>query len=105
MSQSAASVCYKRKATCQPLPFSSYKEKGKRRPSSGIWAGVSDSPRKHTGHVLVHPWQRTWFMTRDPSLRGETELCHRSGLILTPTVPHTWTSLSPRQVFFYRLTL
>jgi len=34
-------------ARAQPLPFSSYREKGERRPSSGTQAGVGDSPRKH----------------------------------------------------------
>ncbi len=60
------------------------------------------NPRKHTGHVPVHPWQRAWFMARDPGLRGETRLHHRPGLILTPAVPHTWASPNPDQVFFYR---
>jgi hypothetical protein len=50
--------------------------------------------------VPVHSWQRAWFMARDPGLRGETGLCHRPGLILTPTVPHTWAPPGPRQVFF-----
>ncbi len=36
-------------------------------------------PRKHTGPVPVHPWQRAWFMARDPGLRGETELRHQPG--------------------------
>jgi hypothetical protein len=35
---------YIRYATCQPLPFLSYREKGERRPSSGTRAGVGDSP-------------------------------------------------------------
>jgi hypothetical protein len=47
-------------------------------------------PRKHRGPVRVHPWQRAWFMARDPGLRGEIGLRHRPGLILTPAVPHTW---------------
>jgi len=67
--------------------------------------GYSDrcrrQPRKHMGHVPIHPWQRTWFMARDPSLRGETGLRHRPGLILTPAIPHTWTPPSLGQVFFY----
>jgi hypothetical protein len=88
-----------------PLPFSSYREKGERRPSSGTRAGVDDSPRKHTGPVPVHPWQRAWFMARDSGLRGETGLHHRPDLILTPAVPHTWAPPGPRHVFFYRLTL
>jgi hypothetical protein len=33
----------------QPLPFSSYREKGERRPSSGTRVDVGDSPWKHTG--------------------------------------------------------
>jgi hypothetical protein len=76
-------------ARAQPLPFSSYREKGERQPSSGTRAGVGDSPRKHTGPVSVHSWQRAWFMARDLGLRGETELRHGPGLILTPAVPHT----------------
>ncbi len=83
-----------------PLPFSSYREKGERRPSSGTRAGVDDNPRKHTGPVLVHPWQRAWFMAWDPGLRGETGLCHRP-LILTPAVPHTWAPPGPRARFFF----
>jgi hypothetical protein len=31
-------------ATCRPLPFLSYREKGERWPSSGTRAGVGDSP-------------------------------------------------------------
>ncbi len=88
-------------ARAQLGPFLSYWEKGERRPSSGTRAGVGDSPRKHTGPVPVHPWQRAWFMARDPGLRGETRLRHRPGLILTPAVPHTWAPLGPRHVFFY----
>jgi len=57
-------------------------------------------PRKHTGLVLVHPWQRAWFMARDRGLRGEIGLRHRRGLILIPAVPHTWAPSGPRQVFF-----
>jgi hypothetical protein len=57
-------------------------------------------PRKHRGPVPVHPWQRAWFMARDPGLRGEIGLRHRPGLILTPPVPHTWASPGPGQVFF-----
>jgi hypothetical protein len=57
-------------------------------------------PRKHTGPVPVHPWQRAWFMARDPGLRGETGLRHWPGLILTPAVPHTWVPPGPGQVFF-----
>jgi hypothetical protein len=86
-------------ARAQPLPFSSYREKGERRPSSGTRAGVGDSPRKHTGPVPVHSWQRAWFMARDLDLRGETGLRHRPGLILTPAVPHTWAAPGSRQVF------
>jgi hypothetical protein len=59
-------------------------------------------PRKHTGPIPVHPWQRAWFMVRDPGLRGETGLPHRPGLILTPAVPHIWAPPGPGQVFFYR---
>ncbi len=47
-------------------------------------------PQKHRGPVPVHPWQRAWFMARDPGLRGEIGLRHRPSLILTPAVPHTW---------------
>ncbi len=47
-------------------------------------------PRKHRGPVPIHPWQRAWFMARDPSLCGEIGLHHRPGLILTLMVPHTW---------------
>jgi len=83
-----------------PFPFLSYTEKGERRLSSGTWAGVSDSPRKHTGPVPVHPWQRAWFMARDPGLCEETGLRRRPGLILTLAVPHTWAPPGPRQVFF-----
>jgi hypothetical protein len=36
-------------------------------------------PRKHTGLVPVHPWQRAWFMVWDLGLRGETAHCHRPG--------------------------
>jgi hypothetical protein len=57
-------------------------------------------PRKHTGPVPVHPWQRAWFMAWDPGLRGETGLRHRPGLILTPAVPHTWAPPGSGQVFF-----
>ncbi len=57
-------------------------------------------PRKHRGPVPVHPWQRAWFMARDPGLRGEIGLRHRPGLILTPAVPHTWAPPGPGQVFF-----
>ncbi len=92
-------------ARAQPLPFSSYIEKGERRSSSGTQASVDDSPRKHTGLVPVHPWQRAWFMAQDSGLRGETRLRHRPGLILTPAVPHTWAPPGPRQVFFYRSAL
>jgi hypothetical protein len=66
----------------QPLPFSSYRKKGERRPSSGTRADVDDSPQKHMGLVPVHSWQRAWFMAQDPGLRGETELHHRPGLII-----------------------
>jgi len=58
-------------------------------------------PRKHTGPVPVHPWQRAWFMARDLGLRGETRLRHRPGLIFIPAVPHTWAPLGPGHVFFY----
>ncbi len=87
---SATSARCKCNAKCQPFPFSSYREKGERRLSSGTRANVGDSPRKHTGPVPVHPWQRAWFMAWDPGLRGETGLRHRPGLILTPAIPHTW---------------
>jgi hypothetical protein len=60
-------------------PFSSYREKGERRPSSGTRADVGDSLRKHTSLVPVHLWQRAWFMAWDPGLRGETGLRHRPG--------------------------
>jgi len=40
-------------------------------------------------------------MAWDLGLRGETELCHRLGLILTPVVLHTWAQPGPRQVFFF----
>jgi hypothetical protein len=90
----------KHNATCQPLPFLSYREKGERQPSSGTRAGVGDSPRKQTGPVSVHPWQRAWFMARDPGLRGETGLRHHPGLILTPAVPHTWAPLARARFFF-----
>jgi hypothetical protein len=39
-------------------------------------------------------------MARDSGLRGETGLPHRPGLILTPTVPHTWVPPDLGQVFF-----
>jgi hypothetical protein len=92
-------------ATCQPLPFLSYREKGERRLSSGIRAGVGDSPRKHTGPVSVHSWQRAWFMAQDPGLYGEIGLRHRPGLILTPAVPHTWAPPDLHQAFFYHSAL
>jgi hypothetical protein len=76
-----------------------------RRPSSGTRAGVSDSPRKHIGHVPVHLWQRAWFMARDLGIRGETRLHHRPGLILTPVVPHNWALPGLHQVCFYRSAL
>jgi len=56
-------------------------------------------PRKHTGPVPVHLWQRAWFMARDLGFRGETGLRHRLGLIFTPAVPHTWAPPGPGQVF------
>ncbi len=92
-------------AHAQPLPFSSYREKGERRPSSGTQAAICDSPRKHTGPILVHSWQKAWFMARDLGLCGETGLRHHPGLIFTPAVPHTWVPRDLRQVFFHRLTL
>jgi hypothetical protein len=52
----AQPACHVVSARAQPLPFSSYREKGERRPSSGTRADVNDSPQKHTGPVLVHPW-------------------------------------------------
>ncbi len=36
-------------------------------------------PQKHAGPVPVHPWQRAWFMARDPGLRGKIGLRHRPG--------------------------
>jgi len=68
----------------------------------GVPGWCRRQPRKHMGPVPVHPWQRAWFMARDPGFRGETRLRHRPGLILTPAVPHTWASPGLGQVFFYR---
>ncbi len=57
-------------------------------------------PRKHTGHVPVHPWQRAWFMARDLGLRGETGFRHQPGLILISRF-HTLGCCSARARFFF----
>jgi hypothetical protein len=90
--------------TCQPLPFLSYRER-RETTELGYPGRCRRQPRKHRGPVPVHPWQRAWFMARDPGLRGEIGFRHRPGLILTPAVPHTWAPPGLGQIFFYRSSL
>jgi hypothetical protein len=68
------SLQMQRNAMCQPLPFSSYREKGERRLSSGTRAGVGDNPGntralfRSTRGKELDLWSGTWVFVGRPRI-------------------------------------